>query len=419
MGVFTGGGGGHKRARHGRCAKAKGRRTKGKQKPRPAAATPPTQEELAAKVAYYCRTLQNVNPFVSRRNYVQKVYHPPPKKLFMAAVKTDPHEIRFLYPYRSDQITHEWIAHMHIRYHSGRLPDWHMKFADMMGVKRNPFPPSTIKWTPKGPHPFMMSPDTVKAAQHLFEMSQRLRWAMKNLWRIWILRKSLKRTIGEDSDMITMETIPLEEQCRVVCMATRCVYVFSGNTLMKSMKSNIECQVAAIPDVKSPKNPFTNLKFTYGQMLELYHQLMVWCAKKRKAFPTSLSLYRETGFRPHIMVKLHHNYLQYKASIVSFIDDDPRGELFLEILETILETYSHAMPNYNDTMTMRRFGVWFVKEPNSYLMRLWRLIVADYWYYEQTGHLAREHWRSDNCIINDINILLRASDLTLRTILRP
>ena len=119
------------------------------------------------------------------------------------------------------------------------------------------------------------------------------------------------------------------------------------------------------------------------------------------------------------MVKLPHNYLQYKASIVSFIDDDPRGELFLEILETILETYSHAMPNYNDTMTMRRFGVWFVKEPNSYLMRLWRLIVADYWYYEQTGHLAREHWRSDNCIINDINILLRASDLTLRTILRP
>jgi len=46
-----------------------------------------------------------------------------------------------------------------------------------------------------------------------------------------------------------------------------------------------------------------------------------------------------------------------------------------------------------------------------------RLIVADYWYYEQTNHLAREHWRTDACIVKDIDILLKASESILQRIL--
>jgi hypothetical protein len=260
-----------------------------------------------------------------------------------------------------------------------------------------------------------MTNEIVKAAQKLFDMNQQWRWAMKNLLRLWLVRKSLKRQIGHDSDIMTMEPIPEAEQCRVVCIQTRSLYVFSGTALLKSMRSNIECQVVAIPDVKTPKNPFTNIRFTFGQLLELYNQLLGWCAKKHHALPASIALFRETEFRPHLMVKLHHNYLQYRAAIASFMDDDVRGDFFIETLDTVIESYSYAMSNYSPIlMSTDRFEIWFEKDRRHYLMRSWRLIVADYWYYEQTGHLAREHWRSEMCIIQDINVLMKASEPHLR-----
>ena len=385
------------------------------QRPQQQPPTTPSPEAQANRLAFYCRTLMNVNPLVARERYIARIYaKPAPFKLI---VPTAPLEIRYLYPYRNTVLNNEWVAHMYIQYFRGKHIDWCMKFADLQGSRIRPT--STFEFKPLTPSPFVMTTDIIKATQWLFEQNQVLRWAMKNLLRLWLLRKALRRSIGADTDMITMEAIPPEEQCRVVCMQTRSVYVFSGNTLLKTMKSNIECQVGGIPETKAPKNPFTNLPFTYGQMLELYNQLMAWCAKRCRPFPTSLSLYRETAFRPLLMLKLHHNYLQYRATIASFMDDDPSGASFLENLDTVLESYSYAMPNYDDRiMSTPQFAAWIKRDPNHYLIRAWRLIVADYWYYEQTNHLARSHWLSELSIIRDIDILLKASEIHLRGLVR-
>jgi hypothetical protein len=379
---------------------------------------PPSPEQQANRVAFYCRTLQNVNPLVARERYIMRVYAKP--KPFTLIVPTAPLEILYLYPYRNTVLNDEYIAHMHIQYFRGKHTDWCMKFADMQGNRSNPFPKTQFEFKVPGSNPFLMTADIVKEAQRLFEQNQVWRWSMKNLFRLWVLRKALRRRIGEDTDMETLAPIPPEEQCRVVCMQTRSLYVFSGSALLKSMKSNIECQVAGIPEVKAPKNPFTNLPFSYGQMLELYNQLMLWCAKKGRPFPTSMSLYREASFRPYLMVKLHHNYLQYRATVTGFMDDDIRGTVFLENLDTILESYSDRMSNYNENiMSTQRFAAWLKKDPTHYLIRTWRRIVADYWYYEQTGHLAREHWRSELSIVHDIDVLLKASEQILRRNLGP
>lgn len=378
---------------------------------------PVIRESPEVRVAFYCRTLQNVNPIVARRRYSQRVHAPPPPIVF--GQHASPQEILFLYPYHNTKLTSEWIAHKYLQYHRGRHIDWCMKFADMQQVRRTAAA-SPFQFVSDGPSPFIMTNEIVKAAQKLFDMNQQWRWAMKNLLRLWLVRKSCKRQIGHDSDIMTMEPIPEAEQCRVVCIQTRSLYVFSGTALLKSMRSNIECQVAAIPDVKTPKNPFTNIRFTFGQLLELYNQLLGWCAKKHHALPASIALFRETEFRPQLMVKLHHNYLQYRAAIASFMDDDVRGDFFIETLETVIDSYSHAMNNYSPVlMSTERFEAWFEKDRCHYLMRSWRLIVADYWYYEQTGHLAREHWRSEMCIMQDINVLMKASEPHLRQSLMP
>jgi hypothetical protein len=67
---------------------------------------------------------------------------------------------------------------------------------------------------------------------------------------------------------------------------------------------------------------------------------------------------------------------------------------------------------------MDAFHKWIITDPKHYLIRAWRLMIADYWYYEQTKQLARTHWDTEMCIIQDIDVLLKASDSVLREIMR-
>ena len=367
----------------------------------------PDPRVLDAKVQFYCYTLQNVNPLYARTRYVQRVYGKP--KVVSFTQGAAPKEIRYVYPHRFTGINDEWIALNQIRYFKGDLIDWCMKIADIQGeIKRN---------QRHRPVLFRMNIGTLKLVRNLIDQNQQWRWAMKNLVRLWIIRKSRRRLIGDDTDMITMEPIPIEEQCSIICMKTRCRYVFSGSMLMKSMKSNLESQTAGIPDVKSPKNPFTNLPYTYGQLLEIYRILLAWCAKRGRVFPSAMSLFRESDFRPARMLKIHHRHLQYKAVLSFFLDDDVRGESFLESLEVVLDAYTYAMASYNSNiMHVDAFQAWFTKDPKNYLVLAWRRIIADYWYFEQTKNYARDHWQSELCIIRDIDHLLKASEPALRLI---
>jgi hypothetical protein len=201
-------------------------------------------------------------------------------------------------------------------------------------------------------------------------------------------------------------------------MKTRSVYVFSGHTLLKSIRGNLESQNSSIPAIKAPQNPFTNLPFSYGQMLEVYHKLLGWCYAKRKPLPPIIALYRETGFRTGWLVKLHHNYVQYRATHAYIKNDDTNGEFFLDNLENMFETYVGAFRIDPELMTKQRFRFWLTKDPNHYLLKCWRYLVADFWYYEQTHNLVREHWRADAHIIHDIVVLLNASEQKLRNLLR-
>ena len=379
----------------------------------------PTPEQLAQKEAYYQRVIFNVNPFYSRLRITQKVYAKPTPLQFYFGTK--PKEIVCLLKYKLKPVfTNKCIAFMKIQYHRGTIFDWHLKFADLNAEPRSTFKSTNFKFDVPGPSLFCMTANIIKAAQEIFYENQQLRWKFKRLAYRWIAHRSRQRQVGADTDLITMEPIPQDEQLRIVSTETRTEYVFSGANLYKSVKSNIECQVGAIAEVKAPKNPYTNVPFTYGQMLEVYHQLASWCARKRKPIPTTLCLYRDCGFRPHTLVKLHHNFVSYKAALAYFMDDDVRGEYFVENFENLLDTYYRSLKNYNkDLLESHRFLEWFKKDPQHFLLRQWKRIVADYWYYEQTSHLVREHWRSDYSIMQDIDILIKASENILRNIFKP
>jgi hypothetical protein len=48
-----------------------------------------------------------------------------------------------------------------------------------------------------------------------------------------------------------------------------------------------------------------------------------------------------------------------------------------------------------------------------FLLRNWKILVCDYWHYKQTEHFIREHWHCEMNVLNDIEILLKASETEL------
>lgn len=421
MGIWCGGSSFSRPARKANV-KRLAKKKKTKQKLNIATTNPPlTPEQQAQKESYYLRVIVNVNPFYIKNRIVHKVYAKPEPLKFL--IKSKPHDIVFLIPdMKTTKITNRYIATSRIKYHRGNIFDWYIKFADMNTDPKNIFPKTNFGFElePDQPSLFGMSIGIAKAAQELFQENQVLRWKFKRLAYRWIVSKSRSRQVGADTDLITMEPIPLQEQIRILSTESRTEYVFSGSNLFKSVKSNIECQVGSIAEVKPPKNPYTNVPFSYGQMLEVYHQLAAWCSQKRKPIPTSLCLYRDCNFRPFTLVKLHHNYVSYKAALTYFMEDDTQGDYFVENLENLMDTYYTSLRNYNkELLSPHRFKKWFEINRENFLLRQWKRIIADYWYYEQTSHLAREHWRSDISIIHDIDILIKASENILKNIFKP
>ena len=396
---------------------------KGKKHPKKSEPAEPPQPQPPVdplvKLAQMSRLVTDMSPYYTHALISRIVFAKPQQPLYDFSGKTKPSVIKIIIPAPKNPATFLAVAHMRLQYFTGYVFEWEIRIAELAKEKPAFEQKNPLKFKFDKPTLFSTGSQVVKAARQLLIENQRVRWRFKWLVARWIAAKSRKRSIGADRDVNTLEPIPEEEQVKIVCMKTRCLYVFSGSALQKSVRACLEAQNMSIPSVKAPQNPFNNLPFTYGQMLEVYHQLLGWCFKKRKTIPSIIALYRETGFRPGWLQKIHHNFIQYRATHTFMRNDDTTNEFFLDNLENMLETYEQALHEFpNEILTKQRFRYWLSKDPTHYLLKCWRFLVGDFWYYEQTTNLIREHWRSDGSIINDIIILLKASESKLRNLLR-
>jgi hypothetical protein len=254
--------------------------------------------------------------------------------------------------------------------------------------------------------------------EKIFHTNQNVRFQMKRLVYAWLNKRCKNRVIGEDSDLITGDAIPPAEQIRIISVINRTTYVFSGHVLLKSAKSCLEGQTGAIPHVKTPHNPYTNTPFTYGELVKVYGEILMWCAKKGKALPGIIGLYREYKFKNNMLLRVNHNYIQWKATENYILNDDTNGDFFIEAMQLILDDNIEILEIEFDSMLIgyQRFRLWNIIEPKSHLVLSWKKLASDYWYYKQTEHYPRENWRSDASIYIDISILVRASLVSLEKV---
>lgn len=325
--------------------------------------TPPTilpSEDPKLKHARLFRLLPDLNPYYSHQAILKKVLieKDPPvfdftgkRKAHIYIIIPIPKTKRYYMPYLS--------AYNHIAYFNGSILDWllHLKEMALMkppfsqyksAIKIPPSPPSKIY----GPGKYF-----TRSSVEIFEKNQKVRWAFKRLLNIWLLNKAKQRVT--DTDLVTMDPVPKEEQIKVYCIKSRTLYIFAGSSLLKIVKSALETQQGSISSPKLPKNPFTNIPFTSAQLMKITKDLLKWTAKKGKPYPAIIALYQESHYSLNFLTSLHNNYLQYLATKNYVFNDDINGTFFLENLEVLLDTYALFLVPYDRLLDAELFRAWF------------------------------------------------------------
>ena len=256
-------------------------------------------------------------------------------------------------------------------------------------------------------------------AYSLYLTNQNLRWKLKRLFSHWLKKKCEKKHIGADSDIFTHEPIPPKHCITIQCCVSRCLYSFHANTLLKAIRSNLETQVNSIPVIKPPLNPYTNIPFTYGQLIHIYSETLKWSANNNKVFPTTFALYREARFRPKLLERFNIVNLQYRAIVNYCRNDDMDCDFFIDNLYIFLKKYKNCIVSRRSKMVflnLHAFRKWHIENPNHPILKQWKSFIRDFWFYEQIGIFPKVIWNSVINMIQEFNTLFAISIPTLRAI---
>ena len=373
---------------------------------------PKDPKEIALELSQY---FHNVNPYYTSIRIDHIVLT---KYKFVFSFKKKPRlgHINIIIPLDNNN-PETIIAYTKIRYTSATLFEWQVKLGEL-DTQGTLFNFSTKKHFGKNSSKFkstckvLLNSDIYEEADRIFHDNQWVRWQFKRIVLIWLNKKSKCRIIGEDCDIYTCDPIPLNEQIRIMSISNRTEYVFSGNVLLKTVKSCLEGQIMSIPDVKTPRNPFTNTPFSYGEMIEVYNGILRWCAKKGKPLPGIIGLYREHRFRPNLVLRIHNNYVQMNATHNYILNDDTTGDFFIETIQILFEDFDDLLIKEFDPAIIgyQRFRLWNKMDPKHYLLICWKKLAADFWYYKQTEQFPRENWKKELHIFFDTATLLRVSN---------
>ena len=154
--------------------------------------------------------------------------------------------------------------------------------------------------TPYNGHysPFTRDILTLKIIQRCLHLNQQFRWAMKRLIYRW--RVSKCRAANEE-DVVTGE-VP-EKLVEMYDWPQRCKYVFEAATVFRDYLTKIQNASGLFVIPKLPRNPFTNMELTYGQLhftiaALIKHGYNHWSFDAMKKCDYSMDIFRDVYAHP-------------------------------------------------------------------------------------------------------------------------
>lgn len=217
---------------------------------------------------------------------LQKIPAPPPVtgKLRLITIpwnlvnQTDP----FFITLSKDRTRREW---------STLLEEWSAQKLPI-GVETNPFYFHGIIR-----NPFMNKHLYAAALERILADEWKARWWVRK----WVARVRTriyvrKRCVGAEEDLFTCQAVPPHQAIRILDYTSRSMYVFHSSTALKMLLTGLHYSQYGIACPTTPKNPYTNLPWNYGQLMSLVAQIGVNLWNSHRPVPIELLKYREADY---------------------------------------------------------------------------------------------------------------------------
>jgi hypothetical protein len=205
----------------------------------------------------------------------------------------------------------------------------------------------------------------------------RMRWlARKFVARIRV-KLFAKRVIGNEADVANGLSVPEKWAVRVMDLPSKRTYVFHTYTIQNTILQSLSYQIYGISDPKMPKNPYTNIVWSIGQLIEIVNQITTNLMHNIHKLPKdSIMGFCQTRYDIEAFRLKFYKELQLKAAQSHFLDTS--NDEFLTVFE---ETVVDILEDIDMPKDGRVFQHVSTRSVERELLREWDHLATSYWVY--------------------------------------
>lgn len=232
--------------------------------------------------------------------------------------------------------------------------------------------------------------DLKEQVMESYLVETRLRKAMRNVlmrWRNYQMDKRHQDIV----DPITLSEP--EKQIVLYDWSMKRKFIFDAKSLSIHIETALLYNEEGFAVPCYPRNPWTNLDFTYRQLVSIYEQLKIH-GELRWGFMTL----RQHNFNKSVWHKYHHTSITLKAVQISLVQLDS----------------ANARDLLEDFIIMK---INEVEDATPFLVNLYRTAITHvprHWIIEQWKKAAFLHYESQHFGLNRIGIINRMRDVLLK-----
>ena len=230
-----------------------------------------------------------------------------------------------------------------------------------------------------------------------FFTSQKYRWYARQ-WISRVRRKIMdKRIVGEE-DFVTLQPIPCASRVTVYDLKCLRRYDFHTTTIYRTLLRSLLSNSYGIPNPHAPKNPFTNVPWSYGQMLTIVSQILQNLGRCHRFPHKLLRAYRNSEYDIKIFLKIAGLDLKISAAREFFgaTEDPVTREIYEEVIDDLYgeEDYPASWRIIARLVKKRMLSLELMREWDNLVIAFWlysnyKIFIAPYWSYEDIDNQYR------------------------------
>lgn len=221
-----------------------------------------------------------------------------------------------------------------------------------------------------------------KYMETMYMKNMRLRWIAKKWMNIVRSRIAYRRLVGAQ-DLYTLQSIPNDACVQIVDYASKSVYMFHYQTAHRSYLAALLYSSYGIPSPQLPKNPYTNLAWTYGQSIELCRQVCRIFSERHGFANPMLCSYMLSNYniKQFTQINLDHLRINAAESLFRNVNDPESKEIYDETLDGLFE-----LGIGKETVGWSAVRAQIVlRALPDYLMKRWDTLILAAWIHETYG----------------------------------